>query len=468
VVIFDLRAYYASQISDNMSKTPEGFLICHNVPVARTGKQIYLAGELGLTGVNERDKIPVYRDESEVFSAAAMASFEGKPVTDDHPPGAVTPDNAKKYLKGIATNIRRGQDADSDKLIADLIIYDAGLMAEINHGKRDISCGYDSKNVETTNGKIYQTRIEGNHVAVVDSGRAGHAVSIKDRQIIEAGAGDKPAKNKRSGKKVMKKKVSERGIVAAVANVFSLFPKDAAPEECTDAVEQLADVILEEAKKEETAPPTGQTAQIALPPADATPAAPPAPPKADETLQENEMLTLLKGIAEKVNALDGRIAQLEIAEDDDPLSQLEEELRSGANSVGETVVITPGTSGADASDESTADISGVVTSPKERPKNTLADSRQETIEALRLIKPLIAAEKDQAKRQRVSDSLVKLTRAAYGLNTAKPTEGNAYADIMSARENLMTRDNSFKQDEDPAELGRKIRNTRNPHYASKN
>ena len=37
-----------------MTKTPEGFLICHDVPIARTGQQEYLAGELGLDGDPDR------------------------------------------------------------------------------------------------------------------------------------------------------------------------------------------------------------------------------------------------------------------------------------------------------------------------------------------------------------------------------------------------------------------------------
>ncbi|MCI9311262.1 MAG: DUF2213 domain-containing protein, partial [Lawsonibacter sp.] len=33
-----------------MDRTPEGYLICRDVPIARTGPQEYLAGELGLEG----------------------------------------------------------------------------------------------------------------------------------------------------------------------------------------------------------------------------------------------------------------------------------------------------------------------------------------------------------------------------------------------------------------------------------
>ncbi len=40
-----MKKYFATQLSDNISKTPEGFLICYNVPIARTGDMIYGDGE---------------------------------------------------------------------------------------------------------------------------------------------------------------------------------------------------------------------------------------------------------------------------------------------------------------------------------------------------------------------------------------------------------------------------------------
>ena len=41
--------YYGTRLSDNLSlREPEGYLLCLNVPVARTGTQDYLPEELGL------------------------------------------------------------------------------------------------------------------------------------------------------------------------------------------------------------------------------------------------------------------------------------------------------------------------------------------------------------------------------------------------------------------------------------
>ena len=52
-----------------------------------------------LDGDPER-MIKVNRYETDVFEPAALASFEGKPVTDGHPPEEVEPANFASYAKG--------------------------------------------------------------------------------------------------------------------------------------------------------------------------------------------------------------------------------------------------------------------------------------------------------------------------------------------------------------------------------
>ena len=67
-----------------MSKTPEGMLICHNVPIARIGSQTYKGYEVH-PDLAADDDIEVNRTLAQVFSPATIASFEGKPITDNHP-----------------------------------------------------------------------------------------------------------------------------------------------------------------------------------------------------------------------------------------------------------------------------------------------------------------------------------------------------------------------------------------------
>ena len=198
--------YYGTRLSENISRRePEGYLLCLNVPVARTGVQEYLPEELGLPGFgapgerasgsfsakNGRQPregplgmISVYRPEEEVFSPETIASFEAMPVTNDHPPDGVDISNIRALQKGHVHNVRRGTGEESDLLLADLIITDPVLIDLILDGKREISCGYTYELCEE-NGQYIQRKIRGNHVAVVDAGRAGARVSIRDNKAPE-------------------------------------------------------------------------------------------------------------------------------------------------------------------------------------------------------------------------------------------------------------------------------------------
>ena len=138
--------YYGTHLSENISRRePEGYLLCLNVPVARTGTQEYLPEELGLPSAAAPPSglIPVLRPADEVFSAETIASFEGMPVTNDHPAEGVDIDNIRRLQAGHAHNVRRGSGGESDLLLADLIITDNRLIEEILSGKREISCGYN-------------------------------------------------------------------------------------------------------------------------------------------------------------------------------------------------------------------------------------------------------------------------------------------------------------------------------------
>lgn len=179
-----MLAYHGTRISPNQIETGEGFLICRNVPIARTGEMEYRARELRLDGDPER-AVTVYRGPEDVFEAAAVASFEGKPVTDGHPPENVGPENFSAYARGHVQNVRR----EGEFLMADLYINDAALACDVRNGvKREVSCGYLC--VYTPDGGRYrQSSIRGNHVAVVPRGRAGHEVAIKDQAAREAEKG---------------------------------------------------------------------------------------------------------------------------------------------------------------------------------------------------------------------------------------------------------------------------------------
>lgn len=223
-------SYYGSKISDNLTKTPEGFLICHNVPIARTGQQLYLGNETPFKELPSNDTVKIVRHPEEVFSKATLASFEGKPVTDDHPLEDVTPQNSRTYLKGICRDVRRGIGEYNDCIVADLMIYDPILIDEItSKEKREVSCGYDCFWELGNDNTIIQKQIRGNHIAIVKNGRAGHRVAVRD---------SKPEiKNKvnNGGKKMSLKAIKNK--------MFAMFARDenSTPEEIAEASKLLHD-----------------------------------------------------------------------------------------------------------------------------------------------------------------------------------------------------------------------------------
>lgn len=176
------RFFVNSRISERIAETPEGYLLCGAVPIARTGSLDYLPDEVGIAAAAGASVVTVYRLEEDLFTPVSMASFEGKPVTVDHPPVDVTPDNWRDLAVGHAQNVRRGVGAEADLLLADLLITDAGAIKAIRKdGVREISCGYDAEYEAVATGVGRQTRIIGNHIALVDAGRCGHRCAIRDK-----------------------------------------------------------------------------------------------------------------------------------------------------------------------------------------------------------------------------------------------------------------------------------------------
>lgn len=259
-------AYYGSTISKHMTQTPEGFLICRDVPIARIGTQDYLARELGLDGEPDRP-VTVERRPEDVFDPAAIASFEGKDVTYTHPPEMLAPENQSSYSKGHAENVRR----EGDFLVADLHLKDPTLISEVRNGiLREVSCGYLCDYTPSGAG-CRQTNIRGNHIAIVPRGRAGHDVAIKDS------AAGLPAE---------KGKVKHMDMKEALLSLFGRAAKDATPEQLDNLVETAAAAL---------------DADPAASAQEASPAEDNAPPPANT--QENPLIAALNSISAKLDKL---------------------------------------------------------------------------------------------------------------------------------------------------------------------
>lgn len=173
-----------SAVGSKQSMTPEGFLLCEDVPVARTGNLVYADGEVPVDP-DSTGLIHISRDPQEVFADSAISSFNGKPVTNDHPPEKVLPQNWREYTVGVTLNPRRGDGVnfDNDYLYADLLIHDADAIRDVQDGKREVSAGYDAEYEQLAPGLGRQTNIIGNHVALVDKGRCGPRCMIGDRDM---------------------------------------------------------------------------------------------------------------------------------------------------------------------------------------------------------------------------------------------------------------------------------------------
>lgn len=175
------EVYTTSKVGRTQSLTPEGFLLCEAVPIKRTGTMVYGPGEVPVNP--GRDGVCyITRDEEALFSDTSIASYQGKPVVDDHPPEDVNPQNWKQFARGTVLNPRRGTGDDSDVLLADLLITDAETIRAVQSGKREVSAGYEADYEQTGEGEGRQTNIIGNHVALVAKGRCGPRCSISDHQ----------------------------------------------------------------------------------------------------------------------------------------------------------------------------------------------------------------------------------------------------------------------------------------------
>ncbi|WP_407063008.1 DUF2213 domain-containing protein [Citrobacter cronae] len=161
-------------------------MLCKDVPIARTGSQVYLPEEIDLEP-DASGTVTVWRTEDEVFSPETMASFEGVAVTLGHPEDAgggilfVNPANFAELAHGHIQNVRRGTGDKADLLISDVLVKRQEAIDAIEAGLTDVSCGYDALYKQLSPGKGKQHQITGNHLAVgIDRGRAGSRCAIGD------------------------------------------------------------------------------------------------------------------------------------------------------------------------------------------------------------------------------------------------------------------------------------------------
>jgi hypothetical protein len=161
-------------------RTSDGYLVTE-ARFARSGIYEYSGRDLGKP---EMATVRVFRPETEVFNQDAMASFAHKPVTNDHPAGNVSAATWKKDAVGF-TDGRVARDGDF--VVIPMMIADASAISDVEDGKRELSAGYacdiefiDGQAPDGSEYDAVMRNIRGNHIAVVDTGRAGPGCRIGD------------------------------------------------------------------------------------------------------------------------------------------------------------------------------------------------------------------------------------------------------------------------------------------------
>lgn len=348
-----MLAYYGDRISPHMTTTPEGFLICHDVPIARTGEMDYRAGELLLDGDPDRP-IKVYRHREDVFDPAAIASFEGKEVTSGHPTEDVGPENRAAYSKGHVQNVR----CSGEHLIADLHLKDAALISDVRSGVlREVSCGYHCSYVPEGDG-YRQQDIRGNHVAVVPRGRAGREVAIHDS-----------ARSAGKGKNTMSK------FAEAVLRAFGMAAKDAGDDQEMNALVSTTMTALDAEPAGGVEAPKAQEAEPAV--------------KEEKPANDAASADPLSGLEAKLD----KLIELITARDSQP------EKPEGEKAMDQMIASLDGGSAATIPAGGSEDA--CVTGP----------ARDAALAMLKTMRPVVASIEDAATRTKVTDALLGAIRS---------------------------------------------------------
>ena len=393
-------AYYGSRISPNQIETAEGYLICRSVPIARTGDQEYTAREVMQDG-DPGQTVIVHRRPEDVFAEETIASFEGKPVTDDHPPENVQAENFASYARGHVQNVRQA----GDNLVGDVYITDAKLASDVKHRvKREISCGYQCDLVPDGAGGYYQTNIRGNHVAVVLRGRAGHEVAIHDAANTAA-----------EGRTNTMSKFT-KGVLAA----FGSAAKEASPEEL-EAMATITATALDAAPAEEApeADPAEKKAE-------------PSPAK-DEPMKDEVVYKEQKGVdlGTKIDRI------LELLEG--MMKGREEKHMSDETDLDEIIEKLTGK-------PEDPDEAKMIGAEDAKCGAMPAATKDAAVELLRRVRPAVAAIEDKAARARVTDALLgavkgdnamtAIAQAAYdsAAAAAKSTSRSTFDQICAESE----------------------------------
>lgn len=158
----------------SVHKSPEGFLIVKGT-ATRTGVFNYRNPD----GTLRRE----LRHPDDVLHPDSLGSLAGKPLTLEHPPALLTPDNVEQHSVGSVGNKIHVVGDGLIEIVGNVHRRDA-IAATENKTKRDLSCGYTCEILREDG--VYksqpydfrQTNIVYNHLAIVQEGRAGSTCGL--------------------------------------------------------------------------------------------------------------------------------------------------------------------------------------------------------------------------------------------------------------------------------------------------
>lgn len=181
-----MKYFFKTRLGNTRFQLADGSVLFKDVPIGRTGEQVYGAEELPGIEPDSQGLIVVRRTPEEVFSERTIASFEGMAVTIGHPKDFngniifVTPENWRQLANGHIQNVRRGSGDQAGLLLADVIAKTPEAIQAVADGDDEVSCGYDADYRQISPGIAEQYAITGNHLAFVPNGRAGSRCALGD------------------------------------------------------------------------------------------------------------------------------------------------------------------------------------------------------------------------------------------------------------------------------------------------
>ena len=220
-----------------------GRLRVERTPISKANICEYLGREIPdnkRLGLNPNQMYRLLRDPKELEKAAD--SFNSLPVLEDHTPTSADAHPRELTVGATMDNAR----FEAPYLTVGMVIFDGPTIQRIQTGEqRELSCGYNYEADMTPGqyeGKPYDGRminIRGNHVALVEKGRAGPDVLVNDSAI-----------NKEDKMEMNKKPVCDEDGLEPVIEALRPFMGDLSD----DAIRAKASALISEGNRETDKP----------------------------------------------------------------------------------------------------------------------------------------------------------------------------------------------------------------------